>query len=127
LEAQNERSGRVFKIKNDPRVTRIGRIFRRFSLDELPQIINVLRGDMSLIGPRPALPREVALYTSEQRERLAITPGVTGLWQVSGRARLSFEESVALDIFYIKHRSLALNLRILIKTLPAILQGDGAY
>jgi lipopolysaccharide/colanic/teichoic acid biosynthesis glycosyltransferase len=82
---------------------------------------------MSLVGPRPALPREVALYTPEQRARLAVTPGVTGLWQVSGRARLSFEESVALDIYYIEHQSLTLNLRILIKTLPAVLQGDGAY
>jgi lipopolysaccharide/colanic/teichoic acid biosynthesis glycosyltransferase len=89
--------------------------------------ISLARGEMSLVGPRPALPREVALYTQEQRGRLAVTPGVTGLWQVSGRARLSFEESVALDLYYIEHQSLALNLRILLKTLPAVLKGDGAY
>jgi exopolysaccharide biosynthesis polyprenyl glycosylphosphotransferase len=127
LETQNERSGPVFKIRDDPRVTRVGRVLRKYSLDELPQLVNVLRGEMSLVGPRPALPREVALYTQEQRGRLAVTPGVTGLWQVSGRARLSFEESVALDLYYIEHQSLALNLRILLKTLPAVLKGDGAY
>ncbi len=127
LEQQNERSGPVFKMKDDPRVTRIGRVLRRFSLDELPQILNVLRGEMSLVGPRPALPREVALYTPHHRGRLAVTPGVTGLWQVSGRARLSFEESVALDLYYIEHQSIRLNLSILWRTLPAVLGGDGAY
>ena len=127
LDEQNERSGPVFKMKDDPRVTRVGRVLRRFSLDELPQILNVLRGEMSLVGPRPALPREVALYTSHERGRLVVTPGVTGLWQVSGRARLSFEESIALDLYYIEHQSIRLNLSILWRTLPAVLGGDGAY
>lgn len=127
LENRNERGGPVFKIRDDPRVTRVGRVLRRWSLDELPQLINVLRGDMSLVGPRPALPSEVARYTPHQRRRLAVTPGVTGLWQVSGRARLSFEESVALDLAYIQRRSLALNLLILARTVPAVLNGDGAF
>jgi lipopolysaccharide/colanic/teichoic acid biosynthesis glycosyltransferase len=127
LEAQNERSGPVFKMKNDPRITRIGRVLRKYSLDEFPQLLNVLRGEMSLVGPRPALPREVALYTDHQRGRLAATPGLTGLWQVSGRASLTFEESIALDLHYIEHQSLHLNFLILLKTIPAVLQGDGAY
>ncbi len=127
LEQQNERSGPVFKMKNDPRITRTGRILRKYSLDELPQLLNVLRGEMSLIGPRPALPREVAQYTAHQRQRLGITPGVTGLWQVSGRARVSFEHSVELDLHYIEHQSVWLNVRILLMTIPAVLQGDGAY
>jgi lipopolysaccharide/colanic/teichoic acid biosynthesis glycosyltransferase len=114
-------------MKDDPRVTRVGRLLRKFSLDELPQLINILRGEMSLIGPRPALPREVALYTLEQRGRLAITPGLTGLWQVSGRAKLSFERSIELDLYYIEHQSLWLNLVIIAKTIPAVLRGDGAY
>ncbi len=127
LEQQNERSGPVFKMKNDPRITRSGRILRKYSLDELPQLLNVLRGEMSLIGPRPALPREVAQYTSRQRQRLGITPGVTGLWQVSGRASISFEHSVELDLHYIEHQSVLLNVRILLMTVPAVLKGDGAY
>ncbi len=127
LEQQNERSGPVFKMKNDPRITRTGRVLRKYSLDELPQLLNVLRGEMSLIGPRPALPREVAQYTPRQRERLGITPGVTGLWQVSGRASISFEHSVELDLHYIEHQSVWLNLRILLMTIPAVLKGDGAY
>ncbi len=127
LEQQNERSGPVFKMKNDPRITRVGRILRKYSLDELPQLLNVLRGEMSLIGPRPALPREVAQYTPRQRQRLGITPGVTGLWQVSGRASISFEHSVELDLHYIEHQSVWLNTRILLMTVPAVLKGDGAY
>jgi lipopolysaccharide/colanic/teichoic acid biosynthesis glycosyltransferase len=127
LEQHNERSGPVFKIKNDPRITRSGRLLRKYSLDELPQLLNVLRGEMSLIGPRPALPREVAQYTAHQRGRLGITPGVTGLWQVSGRARVSFERSVELDLHYIEHQSVWLNVRILVMTIPAVLKGDGAY
>ena len=127
LEKQNERNGPVFKMRNDPRVTRVGRVLRRFSLDELPQMFNVLKGDMSLIGPRPALPREVALYTPRQAQRLAVIPGVTGLWQVSGRANISFEHSIELDLHYIQHQSMALNLRILLMTIPAVLTGDGAH
>jgi len=127
IEQHNERSGPVFKIKNDPRVTRVGRVLRKYSLDELPQLLNVLRGEMSLVGPRPALPREVAQYTPRQRQRLGITPGVTGLWQVSGRASVSFEHSVELDLHYIQHQSVGLNLRILLMTIPAVLRAEGAY
>ena len=127
IEARNERSGPVFKVRNDPRITRVGGGLRKSSLDELPQLLNVVKGDMSLIGPRPALESEVAFYTPKQRRRLAVPPGLTGLWQVSGRADLSFEESVALDLHYVSHQSLGLNARILWKTLPAILTGRGAY
>ena len=127
LEVKNERNGPVFKMKNDPRITRVGRIIRKYSLDELPQLVNVLKGDMSLIGPRPALPREVALYTPQQRQRLAVTPGLTGLWQVSGRSNLSFERNVELDIYYIQNQSFTLNLVILLKTIPTVIAGDGAY
>lgn len=127
LEEQNERNGPVFKMRNDPRVTRVGRWLRKLSLDELPQLFNVFKGDMSLVGPRPALPREVALYTPRQRQRLAVTPGITGLWQVSGRASISFEHSVELDLCYIQNQSLRLNLYILWKTVPAVLSGEGAY
>ena len=127
LEAMNERTGPVFKMRDDPRVTRMGRLLRRTSLDELPQLLNVLRGDMSLVGPRPALPREVAQYTPRQRQRLCVTPGVTGLWQVSGRAELGFEQSVELDLFYVQNQSLWLYLRILCLTVPAVVTGRGAY
>ncbi len=123
----NERSGPVFKMRRDPRVTRAGRFLRRSSLDELPQVLNVLRGEMSLVGPRPALPREVALYTPEQEGRLSVLPGLTGLWQVSGRAKLSFEESVALDLDYIARQSVWLNLALIVRTIPAVLTGHGAY
>lgn len=127
LLAANERGGPVFKMRDDPRVTRVGRLLRRTSLDELPQLLNVLRGEMSLVGPRPALPREVARYTPRQRQRLSVTPGLTGIWQVSGRADVPFERSVELDLYYIAHQSLALNLRILLLTVPAVLSGRGAY
>jgi lipopolysaccharide/colanic/teichoic acid biosynthesis glycosyltransferase len=127
LEAMNERTGPVFKIKADPRMTRVGRMLRRLSLDELPQFLNILKGEMSLVGPRPALPREVDLYTPRQRERLSVTPGLTGLWQVSGRASLSFERSIELDLDYVERRSVGLYLRILLQTLPAVFSGRGAY
>ena len=127
LEALNERNGPVFKMRDDPRITRVGRFLRRTSLDELPQILNVLRGEMSLVGPRPALPREVAQYTPRQRQRLGVTPGVTGLWQVSGRAEVSFEQSIDLDLFYVQNQSLGLYLRILCLTVPAVISGRGAY
>lgn len=123
----NERTGPVFKMRHDPRVTRAGRFLRRYSLDEVPQLLNVLHGEMSLVGPRPALPREVALYTPSQRLRLAATPGLTGLWQVSGRANLSFEESMELDMEYIRRQSFALNLVLIARTIPAVLTGYGAY
>jgi len=123
----NERTGPVFKMRQDPRITRIGRGLRRCSLDEVPQLLNVLRGEMSLVGPRPALPREVALYTPDQHQRLSVLPGLTGLWQVSGRATLSFEASVALDLLYVQRQSFWLNVVILARTVPAVLTGHGAY
>jgi len=125
--AANERTGPVFKMRQDPRITRTGRWLRRCSLDEVPQLLNVLRGEMSLVGPRPALPREVALYTPEQHQRLPGLPGLTGLWQVSGRATLSFEESVALDLAYVQRQSVWLNVVVLARTIPAVLTGHGAY
>ena len=115
----------LYKMTNDPRITRLGAILRRFSLDELPQLINVLRGEMSLIGPRPAIPYEVALYQDWHRQRLSALPGLTGLWQINGRNRLSFDEMVRLDIDYIEHWSLARDLEILARTPRAVLQGDG--
>jgi exopolysaccharide biosynthesis polyprenyl glycosylphosphotransferase len=119
--------GLMFKLQDDPRVTRLGRMLRRFSLDELPQLINVLRGEMSLVGPRPPLPEEVAEYEDWQFDRLEVPPGVTGLWQVSGRSELSFDECVRLDLFYIENWSLAYDLYIVAKTLPALVTRRGAY
>ena len=127
LEMHNERSGPVFKMRNDPRVTRTGRFLRKFSLYELPQLINVLKGEMSLVGPRPALPTETSKYTPCQKQRLICLPGVTGLWQVSGRASLSFERSIELDLHYIEHQSVALYFRILLMTIPAVFRAEGAY
>ena len=115
----------VYKMTADPRITRVGRILRRFSIDELPQLINVLRGEMSLIGPRPALSYELALYKDWHRSRLATLPGITGLWQVSGRNSLSFEEMVRLDIRYIEDWSLGEDLRIIVRTIPALFNGEG--
>jgi exopolysaccharide biosynthesis polyprenyl glycosylphosphotransferase len=123
----NEASGALFKIHNDPRVTRVGRWLRRWSLDELPQLFNVVRGDMSLVGPRPALPDEVAQYEEWHRGRLEIAPGVTGLWQVNGRADVEFDQYVRLDLFYIENWSLTYDLFILMKTIPALVSKKGAY
>jgi exopolysaccharide biosynthesis polyprenyl glycosylphosphotransferase len=123
----NDHDGVLFKIRNDPRVTRTGAWLRRYSLDELPQLINVLRGDMSLVGPRPPLPEEVAQYGDDVRRRLVVRPGVTGLWQVSGRSDLSWEESVRLDLRYVENWSLTLDLQILWKTWSAVARGSGAY
>ena len=127
LLSNNEASGPLFKMKNDPRITRSGRVLRRYSLDELPQLLNVLKFDMSLVGPRPALPSEVAKYTSEQLRRLEVKPGITGLWQVSGRSDLTFERAIELDIEFIERESVLLYLVILIRTIPAVLLGRGAY
>jgi exopolysaccharide biosynthesis polyprenyl glycosylphosphotransferase len=123
----NEVSGPIFKIKRDPRVTRIGKWLRRYSLDELPQIINVLKGDMSLVGPRPPLLCEVEKYEDWQLKRLSVIPGITCLWQVSGRSKLSFDEWVQLDLKYIEKRNIWLDFYILLKTIPAVMSGDGAY
>lgn len=123
----NEADGPLFKIRSDPRCTRVGRWLRRFSLDELPQFYNVLRGDMSLIGPRPALPSEVEKYQPWHRRRLDVAPGITGLWQVSGRSDLPFDEMALLDIYYIEQWSPALDFKILLRTIPTVIFGDGAY
>lgn len=127
LNALNEASGPLFKIRDDPRLTRVGKFLRRTSLDELPQIYNVLRGEMSLIGPRPPLPSEVVEYLPWQRQRLEVSPGMTGLWQVSGRSELTFDEMCLLDIYYIEHWSPALDAEILLRTIPKVLFGEGAY
>ena len=126
LPGRNEASGPLFKMKQDPRTTRVGRLIRR-GLDELPQFWNVLRGEMSIIGPRPALSSEVAKYESWHRRRLEVSPGITGLWQVSGRSDLTFDEMVFLDIYYIENWSVILDLRILLKTVPTVIFGPGAY
>ena len=125
---QNEMAGGVlFKMRRDPRITRVGRMIRRASIDELPQLWNVLVGDMSLVGPRPALPSEVALYSLSERERLDAVPGITCIWQVSGRSDIPFDKQVGMDLDYIYSLSLKTDLRLLFKTVPAILSGRGAY
>ncbi|MEG0256177.1 sugar transferase [Vagococcus sp.] len=124
---QNDVQGAMFKMKDDPRVTSIGRILRKLSLDEFPQLWNVLKGDMFLIGPRPPLPREVEEYTPYDKQRLTIMPGCTGLWQVSGRNELSFKEMVELDLHYIKNVSLLLDIKIISKTVLVLLIPKGAY
>jgi exopolysaccharide biosynthesis polyprenyl glycosylphosphotransferase len=127
LATLNETDAVLFKIRNDPRVTPVGTWLRRWSVDELPQLINVLRGDMSLVGPRPALPEEAALYRDYVRRRLVVRPGLTGLWQVNGRAGLSWEESVRLDLRYVENWSFLLDVQILWKTWAAVRRGSGAY
>jgi exopolysaccharide biosynthesis polyprenyl glycosylphosphotransferase len=127
LRALNESASGLFKMRQDPRVTRIGRLLRRYSLDELPQLFNVLKGDMSLVGPRPPLAREVAEYPSDMRRRLVVKPGLTGLWQVSGRSDLSWEESIRLDLSYVENWSLAMDMAILARTVTAVLRSSGAY
>ena len=117
---------RTFKIADDPRITPPGRILRRFSIDELPQILNVFLGEMSIVGPRPPLPHEVKLYSDSDWQRLSVKPGLTCIWQVSGRSRLPFPEQVKLDVDYIRRQSLALDLSIIVRTIPAVLTGDGA-
>lgn len=127
LLAQSDRQGVCFKSRSDPRVTRIGKFLRRTSLDELPQIINVLKGEMSIVGPRPALPREVANYPERAMGRLAVKPGITGLWQVSGRADIGFDKMIDLDLAYVHARSGLLNLLLIALTLRAVVTGRGAY
>jgi len=128
LKAQSTHPGDVtFKMKLDPRITFIGRFLRKSSLDELPQLWCVLKGDMSLVGPRPPLVEEVAKYTLAQRRRLDIAPGLTCIWQVSGRSELPFAQQVELDVAYIESQSLWLDIKLLLKTIPAILSGKGAY
>lgn len=127
VQAQSDRDGICFKSRHDPRVTRVGRVLRRFSIDELPQILNVLKGDMSLVGPRPALPREVAAYPDHARERLAAKPGITGLWQVSGRADIGFDKMIDMDVAYVRSRSFVLDLLLLAMTARAVVSARGAY
>jgi len=124
---QDEGSGVLFKLHNDPRVTRVGRVLRKYSLDELPQIWNALIGDMSIVGPRPPLVTEADCYDGDVRRRLFIKPGITGLWQVSGRSSLGFEEWMALDLQYVDRWSLSLDCAILLRTLPAVISGRGAH
>jgi len=127
LEELNEASGALFKIRDDPRLTPVGRVLRRFSLDELPQLVNVLRGDMSLVGPRPLPERDYEMLEDWHRKRYLVLPGITGLWQVSGRSELDFDDLVHLDFIYLERWSLALDLTILLKTIPAVLSQRGAY
>ncbi|HEX8859547.1 MAG TPA: sugar transferase [Actinomycetes bacterium] len=127
LVSRNEADGPLFKLRNDPRITHVGRFLRRYSLDELPQLFNVLKGEMSLVGPRPPLPTEVALYEDWQLDRLEVRPGITGLWQVSGRSELSFDEYVRLDLFYIENWSMLYDLFVVAKTIPILLMPRGAY
>jgi exopolysaccharide biosynthesis polyprenyl glycosylphosphotransferase len=127
VEHLNEADGPVFKIARDPRITPIGRFLRTTSLDEVPQFWNVLRGDMSLVGPRPPIPEEVAQYEPWQLRRLDVRPGITCLWQISGRSRIGFQEWMRLDLEYIRHQSLRLDAKILLRTIPAVLSREGAY
>jgi len=127
LQRANQADGPMFKMKNDPRVTPVGRWMRKFSLDEFPQLINVLRGEMSLVGPRPPLPKETAQYSEQDWRRLEVLPGMTGLWQVSGRSKLTFRDMVRLDVFYIDNWSLGLDLSLLARTVPAVVLARGAY
>lgn len=127
LQAFNEGAGPLFKMKADPRVTRVGRVLRKLSIDELPQLVNVLRGDMSLVGPRPGLPSEVAAYEPHAHRRLLVLPGITGLWQVSGRSELSWEAGLKLDLDYVDDCSFGRDLLILARTVPRVLGSSGAY
>ena len=127
LVSQNGVPGPVFKIRSDPRITRIGHLIRKYSLDELPQLWNVLRGEMSLVGPRPPIPDEVTRYHPWQRERLAVKPGLTCTWQVSGRSDVPFDDWVQMDIEYVRTRSLLMDLKLLLLTVPAVISARGAY
>ena len=122
----NEQTGPAFKMKDDPRITKVGKFIRKTSLDELPQLINVLKGDMSIVGPRPAIPREVKMYNEYQKQRLLVKPGITCIWQVSGRNNITFDEWVELDIKYIKTRNLWLDIKLILKTIPVLLGDETA-
>lgn len=127
LLSYNETTGAMFKMKKDPRVTKIGRFIRKTSIDELPQLFNVLKGNMSLVGPRPPLPREVAEYSDYHKKRLLVKPGCTGLWQVSGRSNIGFEEMVELDLKYIKKKNVFFDFRIILKTIKVMFSSKGAF
>lgn len=123
----NEMDGPVFKIKNDPRITKVGKFIRKYSIDELPQLVNILKGDMSIVGPRPPLLDEVAQYTDYHRQRLMVTPGLTCFWQAYGRSDLSFEDWIDMDMKYIKRRSISLDISLIIRTVYAVIFKRGAY
>ncbi len=127
LRDPNGKNGPAFKLKNDPRITPVGRFLRKTSIDELPQLINVLKGDMSFVGPRPLPLNQVRFDTESERLRLTVKPGITGLWQVSGRADIPYDDWIKLDLYYIQHRSLWLDFWIMLKTIPAVISGRGAY
>ncbi|MFJ7753198.1 sugar transferase [Peribacillus muralis] len=127
LLALNEVSGAMFKMKDDPRVTKVGKFIRKTSIDELPQLFNVLKGEMSLVGPRPPLQREVNEYTSYDKQRLLVTPGCTGLWQVSGRSNVGFEEMVELDLVYIRKRTIVFDIKLILKTLLILIGSKDAF
>jgi lipopolysaccharide/colanic/teichoic acid biosynthesis glycosyltransferase len=124
---RNDTTGAMFKLKDDPRVTKIGKFIRKTSIDELPQLWNVIKGEMSLVGPRPPLPREVKQYTKYDFQRLLVIPGCTGLWQISGRSNLSFKEMVELDLYYIKHRSILFDIKMILKTFKVMLGSKDAF
>jgi lipopolysaccharide/colanic/teichoic acid biosynthesis glycosyltransferase len=127
LEDANEAAGALFKIRDDPRVTRVGRVLRRFSLDEIPNMVNVLRGEMSLVGPRPLPMRDYNLLEEWHLKRYLVLPGMTGLWQISGRSNLSFDDLVRLDFYYLDNWSIWLDISILARTIPAVISQRGAY
>ena len=127
LEAENEARGALFKMRDDPRVTKVGSFLRRFSLDEVPQVLNVLRGEMSLVGPRPLPIRDYRLLEDWHRKRYLVLPGMTGLWQIAGRSDLEFDDLVRLDFYYLENWSIWLDISILLRTIPAVAAGKGAY
>lgn len=127
LKSQNEVTGAMFKMKNDPRITKVGRVIRKYSLDELPQLVNVVGGSMSIVGPRPPLISEVAGYTDYDKQRLMVKPGATGMWQVGGRNDVDFDEMVELDLTYIQERSVWLDLKIMFETVKIMIKPNGAY
>ncbi len=127
MELNHHKDARTFKMADDPRITWVGRIIRRLSIDELPQLWNVIRGDMALVGPRPPIPSEVELYTSRDKLRLEVQPGLTCIWQIAGRGNLSFEEQVLMDLEYISRQSMVFDLKLILCTIPAVLSGRGAY
>ena len=127
MQEQNEQTGNAFKIKDDPRITKIGKFIRKYSIDELPQLVNVLKGDMSIVGPRPILFHQMEECGEHDRQRLAVRPGLTCIWQISGRANIKWEQWVELDLKYIREMSIWNDIKIILKTIPVVLSGDGAY
>lgn len=127
MQEQNEQTGNAFKIRDDPRITKVGKFIRKYSIDELPQLINVIRGDMSIVGPRPILSHQMAKCSDYEKQRLSVRPGLTCIWQISGRADIKWEQWVELDLKYIREMSLWNDLKIILKTVPVVLKGDGGY